>query len=233
MLKDTMFVNNDGRGCIDRQKGVITLQRRGCAQTLMAGDNLFHVEFMRHYAGKSWHYEVNYGDRAAWGFVHSGQVFGRGEAPSLAGAKIEAAKMVNELLAVAGAKHDYVFSDAVQAYMFNYGVAYDYCSDDQIVSPLYFADGVIYGNGSRPVARWSGIKGDAVEVLTEFKCEADAIRKAESSGFHDCDFKQGADICQRRLAWLAGEYLRSAIISEKGQIRCFILNHNMEWFYHV
>lgn len=232
MKFDKIVVMNTFKGSVNDVTGVITLQRQGCSQTLNAGNDLFFVELSQHYTGKGWVFSVSYGSNKAWGYILGGQCYYRCATcfDSVDTAKKEALIQVNNLLKKARVGVEYKFSDFVQAYMYDFGITYDYCNDDKIISPFYFSEGVIFGSGAREIAKWTGLKGDEVEIITTVNSEVKAVKEAFEKGYHDCNFKQGANRCQRRLAWLAGEYLKTEVVNQVGKIECFILNNKMERF---
>lgn len=221
-------VFNIGKGSINGRSGCIMLQRQGCAQTVNAGCDLFFVEIAKHAVNDRYYWQLCYGSRKAWGFVLSGQSFKSGSSKSFESAKIDVLDVLNNQMAKLWHSNlKYSFSEIIQSYMFDFGINYDYCKNDQIVSPFYCKGFDILNINNIVIATWEGLKANGPSILTENADEIAALTKGFTHGFHDCDYKKGPDHCVKRLAWLSGEYMRDIILEKQGEIRCMLLNQEM------
>lgn len=221
-------VFNNGKGSINNRSNVITLQRQGCSKTVNAGCDLFFIEICENVTNSLYRWTLYYGSRKACGFVLSGQSFKSGSSKSFESAKIDVLDVLNNQMSkLWHANYTYSFSDMIQAYMFNFGITYDYCNDDKIISPFYCDGFGILNINHEVIATWDGLKNGNFEILSENLDEAESLAEGFKKGFHDCDYKKGPDHCVKRLAWLSGEYMRSRTVESKGEIRCLILNNEM------
>lgn len=224
-----IFTNSKDKGEVNTTTGMIVLQRQGCSETVNMGHPMFFVEISK-YANDDnrYCYSVSYGDRDHFGSVLSGQYFERNHhCGSFEEAKKLAIKSVNKLAAKSYENKEYYFADFIEAYMFGFGINPKYCESDKIISPFKVVDGKIYDELDSLTAVWDSVAKEC-QIITDNKDEYNAIIKALKNGFHNCDTRKGVDHCVRRLAWLAGEYLKSAIVDRVGRIHCMVLDNKME-----
>lgn len=230
MINSIISVNNIGKGSINHNSGLIILQRQGCSTTLNASCDLFSVAFSDWFDNRGTHWEVFYGSKNAWGFVLNGQRFKTGTERSSSSAIVAATKAINELLKLAGHTIEHTISPIVQDYMFNFGISYKYCDDDKIISPLRYrsSDGVILNSLGNVVVTFASDNIFGAVIDSKIDIEIKAVEEALHKGFNQCDLKKGFDVCKRRLAWLAGEYIKGVSIAKSGTCRCHVLGRDME-----
>lgn len=221
-------VFNIGKGSINDRSGCIMLQRQGCSKTVNAGCDLFFIEICENVTNSLYRWTLYYGSRKAWGFVLNGQSFKSGSSESFESAKIDVLDVLNNQMSKLWHSNlKYSFSEITQSYMFDFGIYYDYCKNDQIVSPFYCKGFDILNINNIVIATWEGLKANGPSILTENEDEIAALTKGFTHGFHDCDYKKGGQHCVKRLTWLSGEYMRNIMLEKQGEIRCLLLNQEM------
>ena len=228
MINTNIFtVTNDFKGSINCTTGDIVLQRQGCSKTVNAGCDLFFVEIAEWHDKSKFMWEVCYGSQKAWGYVLGGQRFKTGNSDSFEQAKKDAITCINSLVKKARSQIEYRFSDFIQAYMYDFGIVYDYCKSDKIISPFHCLDNRVFNIRDELVAEWSGNENEQCNIVTVNDLEIAAIKKALSTGFHSCDYRKTGDRNVKRLAWLSGEYLKQLTTDKNDCIKCMLLNNEM------
>lgn len=221
-------VFNLGKGSINDRSGNIILQRQGCSKTVNAGCDLFFIEICENVTNELYNWTLYYGSRKAWGFVLNGQSFKSGISETFENAKSDVLDVLNNQMSKLWHSNlKYSFYENIQAYMFSFGIYYDYCKNDQIVSPFYCKGFNILNIYNVVIATWDGLKKSELSILTENIDEIEALKKGFNQGFHECDYKKGGDYCVKRLTWLSGEYMRKIALEKQGEISCMLLNQEM------
>ena len=219
---------NQNKGSVNDTDKIIVVQRQGCSQTLNVSHHMFYGSVGRHYGYGTWFFEVCYGSDRSRYMGHAGQIFECDyKCDSLKDAKVKMLRSINKL-----SGNDYALAAFVQDYMYSFGISYDYCESDKIISPLRFDPelSAIVDVADKTVAFWIGTPKTRDEFravnIPAFCEQTDHVLNAIRDGFHDCDYKKGMDFCMRRLTWLAGQYVRQS----KGSGECvnMILGRNME-----
>lgn len=228
MINTNIFaITNTGKGSINDCTGEIVLQRQGCSKTVNAGCDLFFIEIAEWYDKSKFMWEVCYGSQKTWGYVLGGQRFKTGNSASFEQAKKEAITCINSLVKKARSQIEYHFCEFTQSYMYDFGIVYEYCKSDKIISPFYCLNNQVFNIKDELMAEWSGIENEQCNIVTVNDLEIAAIKKALSTGFHSYDYRKTGDRNIKRLAWLSGEYLKQFITDKNNYIKCMLLNNEM------
>ena len=228
--------NNHGqKGHIMQAHGTarIILQRQGVGLEVNAGCDDFFVKFDRyHHDGRSWSWEVCYGnDRARYGSHFAGQVMAtsRGRVyKTLKGAQRAAGRAIWKHLRIA-----VTWEPVIAQYCHGWEPSAP-ISDlpEYLVSALYIHGSqlAVVGTGktvagvdlqhvaTNQAGSWPAILSNSPEAIKEgLLVTAERARGREDQTWghaleyaaqhcqHQCDLKKGYDHCLQRLAWLASE----------------------------
>lgn len=217
--------------------GTFMFQRQGCSTTVnCCMDSVLVEAHMAHRITCEVFYEAS--GRARPQFSKRGVYPQAGAVPGQTGLfPNEMVDDVFDFVELHTGKRPSGIRQQIHAYMFGFG-AYDYQKDDIVLSPYRFDssenvirevkdDAIIAVLGDRAhVEGRFDFAQEWVRIDSQDKNHAEALNKALKLGFHQCDKKQGADRCMRRLAWLAGCYFEAL---NKGQpIDVFVLQGDME-----